>query len=93
MAVMKPPTHTQLFPKTTKALRSTISLVSGGTPVTITISPADLRSLKRLSKVSHYIADRMGNERAEKEQTALACVLDDTIGKIERALPAKGRAA
>ena len=71
-----------------RMLRTALALVSGETVVSIAISSHDLKALKKLAIVSHHIADRVGNERAQKEQEALAVVLDETVRKIE--IAAKG---
>lgn len=53
------------------------------TSVTITVRGIDLLALKKLSLVSHALADRLGDYRAKQEQTCIAGVLDDVIRKIE----------
>ena len=52
--------------------------------VAISVTGIDLLCLKKLSLVSHALADKMGG-MAGREQLALAGVLDDTIRKIELA--------
>lgn len=53
--------------------------------ITISIMGIDLVALKKLSLVSHALAERIGGE-AGREQKMLATVLDDTIRKIELAV-------
>lgn len=62
------------------------------TSVTITVRGIDLIALKKLSLVSHALAQRLGDYRAKQEQACLATVLDDVIRKIELAA-AKSEAA
>lgn len=52
--------------------------------VTISVMGIDLIALKKLSLVSHALAEKIGG-RAGEEQKALATVLDETIRKIELA--------
>lgn len=52
--------------------------------VTIDVQHIDLLALKKLSLVSHALAEKIGG-MAGREQTTLATVLDDTIRKIELA--------
>lgn len=52
--------------------------------VTISILGIDIVALKKLSLVSHALADKIGGSAGE-EQRVLAKVLDDTIRKIELA--------
>lgn len=54
------------------------------TTATISIQGIDLLALKRLSLVSHLLADKIGGE-AGREQRCLAGVLDDVIRQIELA--------
>lgn len=55
------------------------------TSVTIAVRGIDLFALKKLSLVSHALAERLGDFRAKQEQSCLATVLDDVIRKIELA--------
>lgn len=50
--------------------------------VTISIMGIDLVALKKLSLISHALAQKIGGSAAD-EQRCLAMVLDDTIRKIE----------
>jgi hypothetical protein len=50
--------------------------------VTISIMGIEIVALKKLSLVSHALADKIGGSAGE-EQRVLAKVLDDTIRKIE----------
>jgi hypothetical protein len=52
--------------------------------VTISIMGIDLIALKKLSLVSHALAEKIGGQ-AGAEQKTLATVLDETIRKIELA--------
>ena len=52
--------------------------------VTINVMGIDVIALKKLSLVSHALAEKVGG-RAGDEQRTLARVLDDTIRKIELA--------
>jgi len=52
--------------------------------VTISVRGIDLLALKKLSLVSHALAQKMGGMAGE-EQKALAVTLDETIRKIELA--------
>lgn len=52
--------------------------------VTIDVQNIDLLALKKLSLVSHALAEKIGG-MAGVEQKTLATVLDDTIRKIELA--------
>ena len=54
----------------------------GPVNVRISTSGIDVIALKKLSLVSHALADRIGGE-AGREQRCLAGVLDDLIRKIE----------
>mgnify|MGYP001616744430 CR=1 FL=1 len=55
------------------------------TTVTISLRGIDLVALKKLSLVSHALAERIGDTRAAQEQSCLAGVLDEVIRKIELA--------
>lgn len=50
--------------------------------VTISVLGIEIIALKKLSLVSHALAEKIGG-RAGEEQAVLAKVLDDTIRKIE----------
>lgn len=50
--------------------------------VTISVMGIDLVALKKLSLVSHALAEKIGGS-AGQEQKTLATVLDETIRKIE----------
>lgn len=52
--------------------------------VTISVMGIDIIALKKLSLVSHALAQKIGGE-AGREQSTLAKVLDETIRKIELA--------
>lgn len=52
--------------------------------VTISVMGIDVIALKKLSLVSHALAEKMGGMAGEEQRT-LAKVLDDTIRKIELA--------
>lgn len=52
--------------------------------VTIAVTGIDIVALKKLSLVSHALAQRIGGESG-REQSTLAKVLDETIRKIELA--------
>ena len=52
--------------------------------VTISVMGIDLVALKKLSLVSHALAEKIGGS-AGQEQSTLATVLDETIRKIELA--------
>lgn len=56
--------------------------------VTIELSPLEIYALKKLSLVSHALAQKLAH-RAGQEQAALASVLDDVIRKIEIAAEMK----
>ena len=56
--------------------------------VTIDVTKLELLALKKLSLVSHMLAEKIGTYQAREEQKALAMVLDDVVRKIE--LAAKG---
>jgi hypothetical protein len=53
--------------------------------VTISVRGIDLMALKKLSLVSHALAEKIGGS-AGQEQKALATTLDETILKIELAI-------
>ena len=53
-------------------------------PVTITVNGIELVALKKLSLVSHALAQKLGG-RSGDEQKCLASVLDDVIRQIELA--------
>jgi hypothetical protein len=50
--------------------------------VAISISGIEIIALKKLSLVSHALAEKIGGE-AGREQTCLAKTLDDVIRRIE----------
>lgn len=52
--------------------------------VTIDVQRIDLLALKKLSLISHALAQRIGGTAGDEQKT-LATVLDDTIRKIELA--------
>lgn len=52
------------------------------TTVTVSVSGIDLVALKKLSLVSHALAEKIGGSAGE-EQKCLATVLDDLIRQIE----------
>jgi hypothetical protein len=58
-----------------------ISMIDSAT-VTISVRGIDLLALKKLSLVSHALAQKMGGLH-EREQKALATTLDDLIRQIE----------
>jgi hypothetical protein len=53
--------------------------------VTIDVHGIEILALKKLSLVSHMLAEKIGGYRAKEEQKALATTLDDVIRKIELA--------
>ncbi len=58
------------------------------TSVTITVRGIDLVALKKLSLVSHMLAEKIGSYQAREEQKCLATTLDEVVRKIE--IAAKG---
>jgi hypothetical protein len=50
--------------------------------VTVSVSGLEIMALKKLSLVSHALAQKMGGQH-EQEQKALATTLDDLIRQIE----------
>lgn len=54
------------------------------TTVAISVNGLDMMALKKLSLVSHALAQKIGGH-AGREQQTLAGVLDDVIRKIELA--------
>ena len=50
--------------------------------VTVSVRGIDLLALKKLSLVSHALAQKMGGSAGEEQKT-LATVLDDLIRQIE----------
>ena len=52
------------------------------TTVTISITGIEIVALKKLSMVSHALAQKLGGV-AEREQTTLVKVLDDLVRQIE----------
>lgn len=56
--------------------------------VTISVTGIDIIALKKLSLVSHALAQKIGKQSG-REQQALANVLDETIRKIEIAAVAR----
>lgn len=61
-----------------------MSNILDATPVTIKVSGIEMLALKKLSLVSHALADKIGGS-AGREQTTLAKTLDDVILRIELA--------
>lgn len=59
--------------------------------VAISVTGLDVLCLKKLSLVSHALADKIGGS-AGLEQTALAGVLDEVIRKVELAAAKAGAA-
>ena len=59
-------------------------MITDTATVAISIMGIDIVCLKKLSLVSHALADKIGGV-AGREQTMLATVLDDVIRKIELA--------
>ena len=53
--------------------------------ITISVTGIDLIALKKLSLVSHALANKIGGTAGEEQRT-LATVLDETIRKIELAM-------
>lgn len=51
-------------------------------PVTVSVSGLDLLALKKLSLVSHALAEKMGGSAGDEQRT-LAGILDDVIRQIE----------
>ncbi len=59
-------------------------LITDTATVTISILGIEIIALKKLSLVSHALAQKIGGSAGEEQKT-LATVLDDTIRKIELA--------
>jgi hypothetical protein len=57
--------------------------------VTIEVRGIELVALKKLSLVSHMLAEKLGTYTAREEQKCLASVLDDVIRRIELGLAKK----
>jgi hypothetical protein len=51
--------------------------------VAINVTGLELVALKKLSLVSHALAEKFGDYSATQEQKTLATVLDDVIRRIE----------
>lgn len=60
--------------------------------VTIDVRYIELLALKKLSLVSHALAERLNDFRAKEEQGCLARTLDDVIRRVELGMAANASA-